>query len=120
MALTKTKTPYEVLIRWNPESGEMVGAHVVWVTRIFENGDRISEIVEPAQAVAVAGAAGFPLADILEQVHVDALARIDTVEGEKTDMKAAADAEAARAITAETSLAKVTKELDAMKASPAA
>ena len=52
--------------------------------------------------------------------NADHIARIDTVEGEKTDMKAAADAEAARAITAETSLAKVTKELDAMKATAAA
>ncbi|WP_448207295.1 hypothetical protein [Azospirillum sp. sgz302134] len=87
-----TKHPYEFLVRWD-RNGHLAGAHAQfrYVTR-GDDGAFAGEFVSPAEPVAVAGASGFPLADLLSEVQASALAALET---------ARADLEAARAEIAE-------------------
>lgn len=78
--------PYEFLVRWR--EGKITGAHVCFEDAIIEDGKTVGTIPGNAQAVAVAGGNGFPLSDILEQIHVDALARADALEAEKKELSA--------------------------------
>lgn len=72
MALKQKKTPYELLVRWN-DAGVLVGAHVVYRESAVNNGVEISSKIGDALPLSVAGGIGFPLADILSAMHVDAL-----------------------------------------------
>ena len=65
---TKTKTPYEFLVRWSPD-GTLSGAHVGFRTITKEDGVVIADVVEPVVPVAVGLQSGFPLADILKTVQ---------------------------------------------------
>lgn len=62
--------PYEFLARWDYKTGVLKGAHV----KMF---DSATGIEGEAQVVAVAGAAGFPLADIMTAMQSGAVAAMD-------------------------------------------
>ena len=99
MTITKSKTPHEFLIRWN-EAGTLQGAHIAWREAIKENGAEISSKFLPPDPVSLAGESGFPLADVLTLVNVQALADGEAKAKEIADLKvamekAAADAKAA-------------------------
>lgn len=59
------QVPYEFLVRWNHLTGELKGAHV-------KTYDNVTMREGDAQAVAVAGQAGFPLADVLTAIETGA------------------------------------------------
>lgn len=92
MALTETRRPYEFLARWNPQSGAFSGAHVQWIDVIERDGVHVG--ATPTKAFGVGEAQAFPLADILAQMHTDALAELDARAAQiaaLTADKAAAD-----------------------------
>lgn len=64
------QVPYEFLARWDYQTGQLKGAHV----KVF---DSVTQREGDAQPVAVAGASGFPLADILTAIQTGAIASMD-------------------------------------------
>ena len=69
---TETRTPYEFLVRWDKD-GKLSGAHVAFCDTVKKDGEVIQQTPCAVQAVAVGTQAGFPLAEILDQLHIDAL-----------------------------------------------
>lgn len=60
------QVPYEFLARFDHQTGVLKGAHC----KLF---DSVTGKEGNAQAVAVAGAQGFPLSDILTQIETGAI-----------------------------------------------
>lgn len=73
--------PYEFLVRWNHQTGALQGAHV----KMFDN---VSMKEGDAQAVSVAGAAGFPLGDILTVLQSGAIISMDSANAALATEKA--------------------------------
>lgn len=95
------QVPYEFLARWNHVTGVLQGAHV----RLY---DSVSLKEGDAQAVAVAAASGYPLADILTALETGALLATEQAVTEKNaaiSAKIAAEA----ALDTEKTAHKVTK-----------
>lgn len=88
MALTVSDQPYEFLARWD-QTGNLVGAHIQrrFVTR---NGDTIvAEAVGQPQPVALDGNGDFPLADIMTEVQVGAIAQANALTAQVTEAQTA-------------------------------
>lgn len=77
--MERVRHPYELLIRWDSQ-GRLAAAHVQWRDLVTDGATVVAETLSDATPVGVAGAAGFPLSDVLERVHVDALTRIAELE----------------------------------------
>lgn len=92
MSITKTKTPNEFLVRWD-DAGALKGAHIVFREAITEDGAELSSKLLPAQGVALAGSAGFPLQDVIDAITASALASNEAQAAEIVTLKA--DKEAA-------------------------
>jgi hypothetical protein len=109
MAIEKVVKPYEFLARWR--DGVLTGAHVQFISTIVEDGVVMpgSERLSDAMPVDVGGLKGFPLADILQQLHTDALAAVDAANKAK-------DAAMATRVDALNQLAKIGTELEQEKA----
>lgn len=76
MSIVKKTRPYELLVRWG-EAGSVAGAHVQFLEEVVDEDDGGKVLVAKigdAIPVSLAGEAGFPLADILQQVLADSLA----------------------------------------------
>lgn len=67
--------PYELLVRWDHQTGVLKGAHV----KVF---DGATNTEGDAQSVAIAGAAGFPLADVLTAIEQGAIAAMVAAQAE--------------------------------------
>lgn len=92
MALTKT--PYEFLVRFNPD-GSVSGAHIKFLETFTEGVEVIMRREGMAEPVAMAGQLGFPLSDVLDAVQVGALAAIEAEKTASAEALAAKDAEIA-------------------------
>jgi heterodisulfide reductase subunit A-like polyferredoxin len=79
------KIPYEFLARWDHQTGALKGAHV-------KTFDDVMNREGDAQAVAVAGADGFPLGDILTAVEQGAIAAMEAAQTELATEKATHEA----------------------------
>lgn len=107
MAIETIKQPYEFLARWD-QQGKLVGAHVQFRYVTMDGDKVVAEGTPGAEPVALnKGDPGFPLADILDALHVTAVAafnaasaRIETLQSETADL-AAQNAEL-RAVVAKT------------------
>jgi hypothetical protein len=92
-----TKTPYELLIRWN-QAGALAGAHVQH-RYVIKDGDAvIGETLGGAEPLTLDTAVGFPLGDLLSQAQADALTAKAAADAER-------DAALARVADLETQLA---------------
>ena len=80
--------PYEFLVRWDHLTGVLKGAHI----KLF---DTVTMLEGHAQSVAIAGASGFPLAEVLTAVEVGAIAALDAAVIKHASEIAAKDAEIA-------------------------
>jgi hypothetical protein len=97
MAITKTQTPYEFLVRW--KDGKISGAHVKFLERVIdEDGSVLSEKEDVAVPVSMAGEAGYPIADVFAAIHEgavataqDAVAAIAEAQAKEAEASAAAD-----------------------------
>jgi len=67
--------PYELLIRWDPVTGALRGAHV----KLY---DDVLRKEGEAQSVAVANAQGFPLDAVMSQAQISAVAALDVAQVE--------------------------------------
>lgn len=77
--LTTEKRPYEFLVRWR--KGVISGAHVGFELTTLEDGKEINTTPLDVMAVDIGNGQGFPLKEILDQLHIDALSQIDTLNG---------------------------------------
>lgn len=64
--------PYEFLVRWDYQTGILKGAHC-------KTFDSVTGKEGDAQSVAIAGANGFPLSEILTVIEAGALLAIEEV-----------------------------------------
>lgn len=115
MSIIKTTTPYEFLARW--KNGALAGAHVKFLETITDDGAVVSQREGDPMSVAVAGAAGFPLDDILSALQTQAIAERDAAVAEKATAEAALSAATA---THTTALAAKAAEIAALEAQVAA
>lgn len=80
--------PYEFMVRWDG-NGRLAGAHAQFrYVTTADDGTLIGEFVGAAEPVAVAGANGFPLADILSDIQAAALASLQAVTAERDALAA--------------------------------
>jgi hypothetical protein len=98
LALTKEKKLYEFLIRFNPETNEVMGAHVQYANVIKDGGTVEAVKPGPAEKIAILDGdfVGLPLADILGQAIIDQQNANDTLTIEKSDLTVERDNLAAK------------------------
>jgi hypothetical protein len=103
------KHPYELLARWD-ETGVLKGAHVQWrtVTR-DDTGKIVAEGVSDAEPINIGQGNGFPLADILSEVQIEALSEL-------AKARSNLDEQVAKRQEAEAELARVKAERDVLAA----
>jgi hypothetical protein len=100
--MEKQKLPYELLVRWD-EAGKLKGAHVQFRT-IYRDGDEIiSDKIEHAEPIAVAGNKGFPISDVLGDVEAAALASVNQATADAEATVAAVNEAAAKHVQEENS-----------------
>jgi len=88
---TEIRTPYEFLVRWNPDSN-ISGAHIGFLDTVLKDGEILTQKQNNVESVAIGIQEGFPLVDILDQVLIDALILIETLKSENSILKADAKA----------------------------
>src|SRR3990167_3682242 len=74
------KRPYEFLARWR--EGELTGAHICFELTATEDGKVLSTTPLDAMPVDIGQGIGFPLADILGQLQIDAIEKMNTANAE--------------------------------------
>lgn len=116
--ITKTQIPYEFLARWT--DGKLAGAHVGFITTITENGVVLSTKTGDVMPVDIGSGKGFPLQDILDQTHVDALVAFDAAKADVTAKDAELEAAVAAAAAKDEKIAELEAVVDAAKAAVAA
>jgi hypothetical protein len=79
--ISTVKRPYELLVRW--KDGVIAGAHVGFELTTTEDDVILSTTPLPVMAVDLGQGAGFPLADILEQVQIDAIISMDAANASR-------------------------------------
>ena len=96
--ITKTKAPYEFLIRWT--DGKISGAHIKFLETVTEDGVTLVQQESNAEPVELAIEAGFPMADVWAMVSAgaasvgqQALTDIATANTKKAEAEAAANKE---------------------------
>lgn len=83
------QVPYEFLVRFDHQTGVLKGAHC----KLF---DSVTGKEGDAQAVAIAGAAGFPLSEILTAIETGAIAAMEEAQANlATEQAAHAETKAA-------------------------
>ncbi|PGH55899.1 hypothetical protein CRT60_21850 [Azospirillum palustre] len=86
------KKPYELLFRWN-QDGALQGAHIAYRYVIREDdGSVIGDREEAPKEISSETAAGFPLADVLDQGQIDALVAKAAADQEREVAATARDA----------------------------
>lgn len=92
--ITKTKTPYEFLIRWT--DGKISGAHIKFLETVSEDGVILAQKETNAEPVELAIEVGFPIADVWAMVSAgaasvgqQALMDIASVNAKKLEAEAA-------------------------------
>lgn len=86
--LTKNVFPYEFFARWDETTGALKGFHFKTITSILEDGKVISAVESDALTPALAAAAGFPLATIIDNLNDAALSSVRELEAETATLKA--------------------------------
>lgn len=67
--------PYEFLVRWNHQTGELQGAHV----KLYDN---VLMLEGDSQAVAIANASGFPLDSVLTAIETGAVIAMEKAQSD--------------------------------------
>jgi|GEM_PF-2298126 len=83
---TESRTPYEFLVRWNQDS-TISGAHIGFLDTVLKDGEVLTQKQNNVQSVALGLQEGFPLGDVLEQVLIDALLLIETLQSDIAALK---------------------------------
>jgi hypothetical protein len=107
---TETRTPYEFLVRWNQNS-TISGAHVGFLDTVLKDGEILTQKQNNVQSVALGLQEGFPLSDVLEQVLIDALLLIETLQSDNTALKAEVESKDKEIAELEASATQSAKEI---------
>ena len=101
MALVEKQVPYEFLARWD-QNGRFSGAHVQFATVITDDVTGEVKLQTPGKVmpVDVGAGQGFPISDILDQLHVDSIAQAEAA----TTAQAVADKSASDALAKEVAI----------------
>ena len=110
--MSKTTNPYEFLVRWDSETGLIKGCHVKMITTHIddETGGIIAVKESDAMPVAWAQENGFPLDQVLQVIHIDALATVQAANNDKTALSAEIE-------TLKTTVSERDAEIESIKAS---
>lgn len=77
------KRPYELLVRWDKDTGDIKGAHIRWLHDITDDdGDRIIKEGEP-KPISTSTESGFPLEAILAKAQADAITAAEQARAER-------------------------------------
>lgn len=66
-----TKTPYELLVRWD-DKGKLKGAHIQWLYVTRDGEAIVTSAAGPPEPIDISK--GFPLQDVLNSAQAEALA----------------------------------------------
>lgn len=115
--IQNVQKPYEFLVRWT--DGVISGAHVGFVEQLIDDGKVLSQTPLPVQPVSLAGETGFPLATVLGQLQIDALAAMEAAKESEAKAKTAeADAKAMLS-SVQDALLKANQRIAELEAQPA-
>lgn len=81
MAIIEKKIPYEFLVRWD-SNGKLAGAHIGFLNQVVKDGTIIAEAVDQIFPVSLIGEVGFPLAEVLSLIEINALTALEAKESE--------------------------------------
>ena len=83
--MSKTTNPYEFLVRWDSDTGLIKGCHVKMITTHIDDETQEIIAVKESDAMPVAWAQdnGFPLDQVLQVIHIDALSTAQAENNEK-------------------------------------
>jgi hypothetical protein len=107
---TETRTPYEFLVRWNQDS-TISGAHVGFLDTVLKDGEVLTQKQNNVQSVALGLQEGFPLSDVLEQVLIDALLLIETLQSDNAGLKSEVETKDKEIAELEASATQAAKEI---------
>ena len=87
--MSKITNPYEFLVRWDSMTGQIKGCHVKMITTHIDDETNEVIAVKEGEAMPIAWAqeTGFPLDQVLQAIHVDALATAATEQAHKAAME---------------------------------
>ena len=107
---TETRTPYEFLVRWNQDS-TISGAHIGFLDTVLKDGEVLTQKQNNVQSVALGLQEGFPLGDVLEQVLIDALLLIETLQIDNAGLKSELETKDKEIAELEASATQAAKEI---------
>jgi hypothetical protein len=107
---TESRTPYEFLVRWNQDS-TISGAHVGFLDTVLKDGQVLTQKQNNVQSVALGLQEGFPLSDVLEQVLIDALLLIETLQSDNAALKLEVETKDKEIAELESSATQAAKEI---------
>jgi len=111
---TETRTPYEFLVRWNQDS-TISGAHIGFLDTVLKDGEVLTQKQNNVQSVALGLQEGFPLGDVLEQVLIDALLLIETLQIDNAGLKSELETKDKEIAELEASATQAAKEIANLK-----
>jgi hypothetical protein len=111
---TETRTPYEFLVRWNQDS-TISGAHIGFLDTVLKDGEVLTQKQNNVQSVALGMQEGFPLGDVLEQVLIDALLLIETLQSDNAGLKSEVETKDKEIAELEASATQAAKEIADLK-----
>jgi TolA-binding protein len=111
---TESRTPYEFLVRWNQDS-TISGAHVGFLDTVLKDGEVLTQKQNNVQSVALGLQEGFPLSDVLEQVLIDALLLIETLQSQNAGLKSEVETKDKEIAELEASATQAAKEIADLK-----
>lgn len=82
--LEAKRQPYEFLVRWDTSTGKIKGSHVQFANVISEDGVFASEQLAQPMPVGTE----YPLRDILDLIHIEALKTTSETAKELDEIKA--------------------------------
>lgn len=120
MAVEKRLIPYELLHRWNADTGEYQASHVIFIEEVLADGAVVARTLLGAMTPEQASEAGFPFPDVLTRAHTDALIALDQANARVAELEreavATAEAHAAEIQAKDGNLQALLGEVEALKA----
>jgi hypothetical protein len=107
---TESRTPYEFLVRWNQDS-TISGAHIGFLDTVLKDGVVLTQKQNNVESVAIGLQEGFPLSDVLEQVLIDALLLIETLQSDNAGLKSEVEAKDKKIAELESSATQAAKQI---------
>lgn len=80
------RKPYELLVRWDA-NGTVTAAHIQWADVITDDNSKVKVYPLPPEPCGISERAkGYPLTDILPQLHASALTSVEQAKQKNDDL----------------------------------